>query len=236
MPKRCVRGGFTLVELLVVIGIIMLLIALLMPALQRAKMQSQRIQCMSNLRQFGMIERLYANDNRGVILGRPVSSTPTPMKIWTRYEPFIKYFTKINFNDVVDTREAIQARSLLKCPTNPFTADGWTTTLAYEMMDWVKFDTISYPADVLIAGDTWANSGSTTYLLPEQLYASYTPPRFWLGHGNTASFLMADGHVQVRRQDEVPVVNDSRVVNGDKGAMRFPGYTRFWRSIPHFYP
>ena len=55
--------GFTLIELLVVIAIIAVLMAILMPALQRVKEQAREITCRSNLRQYGIAQALYLDDN-----------------------------------------------------------------------------------------------------------------------------------------------------------------------------
>ena len=57
------RSSFTLIELLVVIAIIALLMAILMPALQRVKKQAQEMVCCSNLREYGLAMRMYLDDN-----------------------------------------------------------------------------------------------------------------------------------------------------------------------------
>src|SRR4051812_34195644 len=59
MPKRRTKQAFTLVELLVVIGIIALLISVLLPTLGKARESGRRVACLSNLRQIAMAVMMY---------------------------------------------------------------------------------------------------------------------------------------------------------------------------------
>ena len=75
-------AAFSLVELLVVIGIIAILIALLMPVLQKARDHAKAVQCKSNLHQVGIVLVIYANNNNGWVFPPLRGANLPPQERW----------------------------------------------------------------------------------------------------------------------------------------------------------
>src|SRR5215216_5318634 len=111
MPRR---KAFTLVELLVVIGIIAVLIGILMPALNQARRQARRVQCLSSLRTIGHAYFMYSQTNRGFwpVAVHPLS-TWIPINVERRwYDLIAEYITSVRMDSYADI-DKVRANSVL---------------------------------------------------------------------------------------------------------------------------
>jgi prepilin-type N-terminal cleavage/methylation domain-containing protein/prepilin-type processing-associated H-X9-DG protein len=117
-PSRDHRG-FTLVELLVVIGIIALLIAILLPALTRAKEQANAVSCASNLRQIHNAMAIYTVNEGGYIMPASRGTGNGATNNWWGYEALGRGLgVRSNGTNITEDRvAAARISKMLNCPS-----------------------------------------------------------------------------------------------------------------------
>lgn len=150
-------GGFTLVELLVVIGIIALLISILLPSLNAARRQANAVKCASNMKQIAQSMLIYINDNRGVLMPAAISATNDmtcyPDGWWWAAELVRKNYLKGSTNIVqMGKLDPPNDLGIFQCPdalrTSEWNVNGGTV-----------YNYGSYPTDAL-------NNGWSFYVAP----------------------------------------------------------------------
>jgi prepilin-type N-terminal cleavage/methylation domain-containing protein/prepilin-type processing-associated H-X9-DG protein len=119
--SRSHRRGFTLVELLVVIGIIAVLISILLPSLNKARRSAKALQCSSNMHQIAQAMIMYINANKGHIPPTLISNSATNDVykdgfFWAAELVNQKYIQAPNIFVNGSTRKVVPDTSVFRCP------------------------------------------------------------------------------------------------------------------------
>jgi prepilin-type N-terminal cleavage/methylation domain-containing protein/prepilin-type processing-associated H-X9-DG protein len=173
---RRARRGFTLIELLVVIAIIGVLVALLLPAIQKAREAAARMQCQNNMKQIGIALHGYNEANKlfptaGEALADDAAETAFYMhSMFTHLLPFLEQRdiyaqinTNIAYNDTTvyttaggTTQQNVSAFQVaiptFLCPTNPIRPKSGLDTLGYGYTDYMPIAYSNLRDDTVTGG------------------------------------------------------------------------------------
>ncbi len=210
------NSGFTLVELLVVIGIISVLIAMLLPALNKARRQAKAVACASNLRQLGLAFQMYLQDNHNSYPPRMWRNSPSPAQ-W--YNPNTWVGSGIYWFDLIEDKlgktYATSTGIEFRCPehetfvwgksTNQLSygynyyGDG--TVAGWSGLNTVRASDVKDPPHTILLGDSIHYGIMTGGILPTA--SNYDTLSVGNRHDGKANILWCDGHVDLHPKDEV---------------------------------
>ena len=195
--------GFTLIEILVVVAIIIILAAILLPSIFRAKDSVIQTKCASNLRQIGLAFSMYTQDNDDTLpmgaymtntLTPPVVVVPTPLQ----GQPY-----RITWRDILTNCQYIKTYEIYVCPAAPNHDYQYSYGVNRWIVPWcdpdhqtvVKIDSIPYPTNTALVSEKKGYDWPIFLPLQEEaINPFYRPmdPR----HANRLNLLFLDGHVK----------------------------------------
>ncbi|HEX3857335.1 MAG TPA: prepilin-type N-terminal cleavage/methylation domain-containing protein [Verrucomicrobiae bacterium] len=215
------RQGFTLIELLVVIAIIAILAAMLLPALARAKGGAQKTVCMNKLRQWGLAQMMYYQDNNDYIPEETATTggsslnnwndafNPVNSAVWYNALPSIinQKSASAYFHDRADFYDD---KSLFNCPMAKFPQNAATALDIYFSIS--MNSKLEQGTDLTIKVETIKQPSATVFflenLLPDDAPVDHLQKttdlgqpssdagRFAARHAGMGNIAFVDGHAQ----------------------------------------
>jgi prepilin-type N-terminal cleavage/methylation domain-containing protein/prepilin-type processing-associated H-X9-DG protein len=251
------RRAFTLIELLVVIAIIAILAAMLLPALARAKIAAQQTDCMDKLRQWGLAETMYAQDNQDFIPYESAGTSGSTLNTWNDaknpvnspvwYNALPPTIGQKSLSDFFyDRGDFYNQKSLFQCPTAPFPSGAATKPDIYFSIAMnskliqgsdltIKTTSIRQPCETVfflenrLPDDPMVDpKQSTTDLGQPSSYAN----RFAARHGGVGNIAFVDGHAAGFKGDRVV---QTKPGPGEGGAI-LPQTEIVWTTDPNQNP
>jgi prepilin-type processing-associated H-X9-DG protein len=191
MPRRrrLHAAAFTLIELIVVIGIVTILIGLLMPALARVRQHAKQVTCQSNMRQVGQLLLVYANTYGGFIFPLGAEDEQPRLGVWVeepkRWPVLVKGLERWN-------------HPLLLCPQDEEPVEEHSYALNwYFYQHAVRFHTTNLagrkPGDVVLMGEKRAEANN--YFIGSDSDYDYAAEEFKHGLRLGSNYLFLDLHV-----------------------------------------
>ncbi len=204
--KSVSPSGFTLLELLIVIAIIVILAALLLPALKTVRQKAHATACVSLQRQVGLVFGMYAQDNNEYIPKKKDSTRITT-----------PYYNQHWFGILVETGHLTDAtaKKLLRCPE---AKRSWSIGMnLYYFYTWRRRVRIGKPSNVYLHGDWYnptGNEGEIGFNYKDDTTNRHPSFRHG-GRGQTGGngvFGFVDGHVESCRYADFPGITSPSII------------------------